>query len=319
MRILFITTSDPRAQGDYLEVSMLHGLRQVLGKDCVDYPRKKVMYHDWGDTPKEELHGNGFTLYKHPIKDLTQKERKLENFDFVLYGVSHAYGVEENPNLNSLVGDENVWHLDGHDLYGFAPRMIESQGEKIIGVQKPQTFKRELVEHHLPNVFPTGFGIPEYQIRQIDYTIKDQLYQKTAPDDALFKNVTDIGGSRTHHKFSVESDYYNDLSRSWFGLSCKKGGWDCMRHYEIMAAGSLLLFKDYDKKSILCSPQNLPCYSYSNHVELHELMNSLVVDNKPTDEYVEMITKQRQWLYSTGTTKARAQAVINVLKEMNDD
>ena len=45
MRILFITTKNPTKQGDLLEVSLLHGLRKVLGDDCVDYPRKKIMYH----------------------------------------------------------------------------------------------------------------------------------------------------------------------------------------------------------------------------------------------------------------------------------
>ena len=105
MRILFITTPDPRAQGDYLEVSLLHGLREVLGKNCVDYPRKKVMYHDWSDTSKRELHGNGFTLYRHPIQDLSKEERQLENFDFVLYGVSNAYGVKD---INGTISTSTV-------------------------------------------------------------------------------------------------------------------------------------------------------------------------------------------------------------------
>ena len=54
MRVLFVPTIDPKSQGDLLEVSILHGLREVLGENCVDFPRKKVMYHDWSSTKKED-------------------------------------------------------------------------------------------------------------------------------------------------------------------------------------------------------------------------------------------------------------------------
>lgn len=312
MRILFVTTKDPKSQGDLLEVSILHGLRELLGENCVDYPKKKVMYHDWSDTKKEELHGRGFTLYKYPIKDI--KNRTLDKFDVVLYGVSEAYGEKEQEILNNL-SNGNVWYLDGHDLYGFAPRMINFQNEVVIGVQKTPCFKRELVENNLKNVFPVGFGVPSYQIREINFSIKKQIYQKTAPDDSLFKKVSDVGGSRNHHKFTVEEEYYNDLSSSWFGLTCKKGGWDCMRHYEIMAAGALLLFKDYDKKPALCSPIDLPCFSYSTKQELDDIINDLVVDNKPSKKYIDMLNLQREWLYNNGTTVARAKNILNILKE----
>ena len=131
----------------------------------------------------------------------------------------------------------------------------------------------------------------------------------------MFKRVTDLGGSRNHHKFTIEEEYYNDLSRSWFGLTCKKGGWDYLRHYEIMAAGSLLLFKDYNSKPPLCSPQNLPCYSYSTREELQELMSELIIDNKPTDAYLSMLNKQRKWLIDNGTTIARAKNILSILKQ----
>lgn len=314
MKIAFITTPDPRKQGDLLEVSILHGLRTVLGKNCIDFPRKKVMYHDWSETPKEELHGNGFTLYKEPLQDLTTEERNdLSGVDVVLYGVTCAYGVEEHPAINRLSKNNNVWFLDGHDLYGHAPRLIRLDGEVVIGVQKIPCFKRELVEK-IDGAFPIGFGIPKYQIRPINTDNKKQLYQKTAPDASLFKNVSDLGGGRQHHVFKNEDDYYNDLSSSWFGLTCKKGGWDCLRHYEIIAAGTVLLFRDYDKKPPTCSPQGLPCVSYSTEEELNSITSSLVTDGKPTEEYFSLLEKQREWLYNNGTTEARAKYLLEILR-----
>ena len=313
MKLLFVPTNKITAQNDYLEVSILHGLREIMGNQCVDYPRKKIMYNDFSDIPKDQLHGKGFTLLTKPIKDLSEKERELNQFDAVLYGCGHMHGEGTIHEFNKI-SKNNVWVLDGHDLFGDAPRKIEFNDQEVIGVQFRKCFKRELVEK-VPDVYPTGFGIPEYQIRPFDISKKDQQYQKTAPDNSLFQTVNDLGGGFSHHKFTKEEDYYNDLSRSWFGLTCQKGGWDCMRHYEIMAAGSVLLFRDYNLKPAACSPQAIPCLSYSSREELDSIMNRLVVDNKPTDEYYFYLHKQREWLNNVGTTKARAKQIIKIIKQ----
>lgn len=315
MKILFITTKAADKQGDLLEVSLLHGLRTVLGDDCVDYPRKKVMYHDFSDTPKDTLHGRGFSLLTTPIQDIKNRDIFNQKFDYVIYGDGHMYG--EDPNIEGIdeLSDGNVWIIDGHDLYGDAPHKIIHEGEEIIGTQFTNCFKRELVETNDDSVYPTGFGIPEDRIREVDFSIKDQLYQKTAPAHSLFNYANEMGGGFAHHRFTVEEEYYNDLSRSWFGLTCKKGGWDCLRHYEIIAAGSLLLFRDYNKKPLFCSPQKLPCFSYSTKNELDNLMSSLVIEGKPTAEYLKMMDKQKEWLYNSGTTIARAKKIIEVLNK----
>ena len=118
---------------------------------------------------------------------------------------------------------------------------------------------------------------------------------------------------KAHHIFNDENEYFRDLSKSWFGLTCIKGGWDSLRHYEILSAGTLLLFRDYENKPLLCSPQKLPCYSYSNIDELDYLMSNLVVKNKPTTQYLKMINEQRKWLYKNGTTLSRAKKIIETL------
>ena len=69
-------------------------------------------------------------------------------------------------------------------------------------VTNPENYK-EYVEK-VPNVYPTGFGIPEYQIRPFDIPKKDQQYQKTAPDNSLFQTVNDLGGGFSHHKFTKD-------------------------------------------------------------------------------------------------------------------
>lgn len=309
MKLVFVPTIAPDKQGDLLELTVLHGLRTILGKNCIDYPKKKVMYHDFSDTPKNTLHGKGFSLLTYPVLDISEADRQLIDVDAILYGDGHMYGE----NRLSEVVSTNVWVLDGHDLYGNAPRMITYENEMVIGAQFKKSFKRELVEN-IESVYPTGFGIPTHRIRPINLSTKSQLFQKTVPDAALFRQVNDVGGSTLHHKFTDEEEYYKDLQQSWFGLTCKKGGWDCLRHYEIIAAGTVLLFRDYNKKPILCSPQNLPCLSYSTPEELEAIVNRLLVDNKPTEEYFYYLTEQRKWLYNVGTTEARAIEIVKTIR-----
>ena len=108
------------------------------------------------------------------------------------------------------------------------------------------------------------------------------------------------------------------MASSWFGLTSIKGGWDSLRHYEILASGTLLLFRDYDNKPELCSPQNLPCFSYSNKKELNYLVNNLVDKNNPSKEYLEMLDSQRKWLIENGTTLARAKNILEVIENFSN-
>lgn len=61
MKLVFVPTIALDKQGDLLELTILHGLRTVLGRNCIDYPKKKVMYHDFSDTSKNSLHGKGLS------------------------------------------------------------------------------------------------------------------------------------------------------------------------------------------------------------------------------------------------------------------
>lgn len=314
LKLLYITTANPRAQGDFLEVSIFHGLRSIMGDNCVDYPEKKVMYHDWSETTKDELHGRGFSLYREKLSNLSYDRATIDysKFDFVLFGTLGQYdGYPQYEDIVKQYDPSRIWYLDGHDMYGSAPIMGYFNGQHIVGNQKKNSFKRELIFLE-DGVYPTGFGIPEYQIRPIDFSIKNKFLPRTVPSIAVFGHNPEMG-TRHHHVFTEEEPYYRDMQESWFGLSCKKGGWDCLRHYEIMGAGALLLFRDYNQKPESCSPQGLPCFSYSSPDELNSLMSRLVVNNTPTEEYIDMLNKQRNWLVNFGTTKARAQSIIDIL------
>lgn len=320
MKILFVPTVNPRAQGDLLEMTILRGLREILGDDCVDYPKKKIMYHDFSESPKDQLHGRGFSLLWTPIEDIDHNLRSKifeSSFDAVIYGDGHIYGERVRIHELDKLANGNSWVIDGHDLYGGAPIKIRHDGEEVIGCQFSKSFKRELLgdPDEERKIYPTGFGVPTERILGIDLEIKDQLFQKTAPDHSLFRDIGDLGGGFAHHKFDREDEYYQDLSRSWFGLTSKKGGWDTLRHYEILAAGSLLLFRDLDQKPMHCSPQDIPAPSYSTPDELRSLTERLLPGGEPGDEYMDILAKQRKWLLENGTTRARANYIISKIQD----
>jgi hypothetical protein len=296
MKILYLTTRDPALQGDFSENMVLLGLNRLLGPNVYDYPKKKVLYGDFSESPRDSLHGRGFTLYTRPLLDLNEREKSVEQFapDVILYGVANQYGITDFPEINKLT--PNVWYIDG--------------GDSPVIIKKP-SFKREYVSP-VDGVYPMEFGIPSYQIKPIIYT-KLQKVQKTAPQAAFCVPHREEG--RSHYIFNNELSYWVDMGLSWFGLTCKKGGWSSLRTLEIVACGSLCLFMDYDKKPSICAPQNFPTKSYSTWKECEDIMNSLVFNNKPTKEYWELLFAQREWLIKYGTCEAIAANILKTISQ----
>ena len=62
MKILFLSTKNLNAQGDYLELTIIHGMRKLLYENFIEYPKKDIMYGDFTKSLKSELHGQGFSL-----------------------------------------------------------------------------------------------------------------------------------------------------------------------------------------------------------------------------------------------------------------
>ena len=80
-------------------------------------------------------------------------------------------------------------------------------------------------------LYPISLSVPES-------LILDQ------PPEKLQDSGTGISKGRRQYRFGPgqQQAYYEDYQRSYFGLTYKKGGWDCLRHLEIMANGCLPFF-----------------------------------------------------------------------------
>ena len=81
---------------------------------------------------------------------------------------------------------------------------------------------------------PITFSIPNEKI--INYIpVKTKILSSLIP------------GKLSTYIYNNEEDYYNEYRQSYFAMTTKKGGWDCMRHYEIIANGCVPFFPNIEK------------------------------------------------------------------------
>lgn len=82
--------------------------------------------------------------------------------------------------------------------------------------------------------YPIQFSIPESKVVScIPEKVRDFAY--ITPYD------------RSTYIYNTEEEYYKDYQQSFYAITCKKAGWDCMRHYEILANGCIPYFVDLEQ------------------------------------------------------------------------
>lgn len=105
----------------------------------------------------------------------------------------------------------------------------------------------------------------------IQFSISESKIVKAIPQkDRDFAFI--IPGDLKTYVFQDEKDYYRDYQRSYFAVTREKGGWDCMRHYEILANGCIPYFLNLKKcppkimtrlpKKLILKAMHLPGVSY---------------------------------------------------------
>ena len=107
-------------------------------------------------------------------------------------------------------------------------------------------------------IFPISFSIPQSKI------IKD------IPRKTLYTAKYKPGQP---YSYSNEKDYYQGYAESVFGYTKKKSGWDCMRHYEILANGCIPWFEDLDKcppNTMTHFPKELVSEAMSSIQDIHD-------------------------------------------------
>jgi hypothetical protein len=227
MKVLYLSGGNG---ADYQCDVVMHGLRTLLGPDLVDVNKMYFMY----ETSPDYMFHSLYKLLPDIEVDRENVEAKIQSryFDAVVYGSTHRCRDYLDLVLSAYPANKIVF-IDGED----GPELAPTVGHGWY-------FKRELYEPHA-DVLPIQFGIPKEKIRPIDLSRKTRLMAHCDPRDRS-----------TYVYYDSESRYYDQYSDAYFGYSTRKGGWDCMRHHEILAAGALPYFKDFDK----CPPGTLATF-----------------------------------------------------------
>ena len=293
MKILFFTSSEQ----DYLSDGLLLGLRHLYGASVVDYPRRDILYRDCPDFIRRQVRGQGFTLYTGILEEIPVDRygvgEKLICGEYDLVVISDVWRqfgffTQWSPYLTP----ENTILVDGSDtaqVYPHAGYWWRRPGFWFL--PRAETgylyFKRELTPDsrfglmhrllprrcrgwfpHYRGLRKTSFGIPSEKIvGTAARKTKDFPCHIVDPEVAGL-----VPGSSSDYAFNSEVDYYADLQASRFGITTRRAGWDCLRHYEIAANGAVPCFRDLDVKPADCAPHGLVpgsnCLSYRNAFDL---------------------------------------------------
>jgi len=251
MKILFIHSEGNNSHyNDYMSDLLLHGLRQLLGAQVIDYPGSWYMYSDEilnRQFDKNKLWGKGLTikntLNNYNSIDRTDIEKKIQNkyFDLVIYSSIRRSDLF----LESVIKYNNKFlFIDGEDDNYIDGRYSNS------GLY----FKRELVNNK-SNLIPISFAVPKEKVLK---DINETPINLLAPL---------IPGRLSTYIYEDEKTYYNMYANSIFGITNKKLGWDTLRHYEILMNGCIPLFlniKDCPKLTLTTLPKDRLLNIYNN-------------------------------------------------------
>jgi len=84
-------------------------------------------------------------------------------------------------------------------------------------------------------IYPITFSITEQKLFD-----RQQIIKKKQLTAFL------IPGDISTYIYKTEKDYYESYQISYFAITMKKCGWDCLRHYEILANNCIPYFIDIE-------------------------------------------------------------------------
>ena len=284
MKILYITNHKQIHQQsggflhDYLNDLIFYAFTELEDIEIIDStPIIHLYKENESKINKQYLWGRGFTstfLIDKDTIDRTDIEEKIKDkyFDLIIYGAVKRC-LDYYDLISNIYPPNKIILIDGDDFIGVSPL-----------VTKHPYFKRELLDNKM---IPIHFAIPGSKIAQIKLD-KTQDYGSIIPGH---------GG----YKFDVEQEYYDDYNKSYFGVTMKKAGWDCMRHYEILANNCLPYFTDLEE---------CPKYTLTNLPKELLLEAKNLVNDFDEQKYFIILSELFEYTKNNLTTKDLAKYVL---------
>lgn len=161
--------------------------------------------------------------------------------------------------------------------------------------------------------FPIQFSIPE-----------SKMIDRVSPKDKDFAFL--IPWQQLTYLYTDELAYQQDYQRAFFAITCKKGGWDCMRHYEIMANGCIPYFlglescnhrtMEFLPRHLILEAMRLPGVAA---IKTHDARNinaaELIIDKQQFDSkrYYEILDAILDYMQKHLTTRRMAEYLLKTL------
>jgi hypothetical protein len=249
---------------DYQNDMVYHGLVDS-GYDVYETAFPRYMLSTYPNPTS--LYGRGFSIFaklNHTPKvdspEIIIEKIKSRFYDYVIFG-SVWRDLSYLDEVIKYYKKDRVYFIDGEDQTNVKHELTE------YGIY----CKRECEDS---TIKPITFSIPESQL------LKDEV-----PKTKLFGTI--IPGRVDTYVFHTEKDYYQDYATSYYGITHKKAGWDCMRHYEILANKCIPYFTDLSgcpKLTLSTFPKGLilETNEYAKKNEIHPNYDQL---NKELFEY----------------------------------
>ena len=247
MKILFISKGIAL---DYQADCLFHGLCSLDGVEVYILNETSYDFMFSGlveDQQLKKMYGKGFTITnridprKKKVHSYSQALESIKNhfYDFIVYGsitrcqtllpeVLACYKRNSIIIVNGEDDDLFLWRFCNIPKRAFFIKNLLKLSEKSI------FFMRELLPSYSNYFHPISFAAPKENIVS---TIPDKKV------DLAFL----IPGRLDTYIYNDEASYNQAYQDSRFAVTCKKAGWDCLRHYEILANGCIPYFPDLNK------------------------------------------------------------------------
>lgn len=151
----------------------------------------------------------------------------------------------------------------------------------------------------------------------LSYCIPDECI--TSNENALVNKhiiIADLipGEPYTYRYGHDQEDEYNQsYQESRFAITHKKGGWDCLRHYEIMANGCIPIFKNLQN----CPPLTLT--TFPKELVMESNRELLPWKKEYTAKYNDYCTKMLQHVREHCSTSATTRYFLSIMNKLNSN
>jgi hypothetical protein len=232
MKVLYIPTKCPH---DFQRETINWGLRSLNISNEITFEKTFNNVRLYSSYTEPVHH---YTYYKKwqekPCEiNLSDINDKIKNkyYDIVILQDGFFPGIYDEQQLINLynIYNKNLYLIDGEDGSDGSYMTLLKKYPRI------KYFRRELLymaKYSHNNLFPVNFGFP------------DELIPVTKAEKT--KDISSIipGDGSTY--IYNEEKYYQEYQTSKLAYTFSKGGWDCLRHLEIVFNDSLPIFLDIE-------------------------------------------------------------------------